>query len=615
MVRTRGGLIKSPSDPVGSNSTGRRLRSSRSKNSGSSSRNGDLYNRNESTHGNEAHWVSLGNNINEDVEHTESAALSQTGNSDPPSNEAFIQNPNPQSSTNTNNNSSSSNEDNNDLVIYANPQVHPLDLGEVETSTQLPEDLKINLECPVCGRISLPPIMQCRNGHVTCNACRPKVQSCPVCREIDIDIRNMFAEKAITYLTIQCEFDQYGCKEIIQFRDKEAHERTCKYRPYICPYIECDHKLSAEVVVDHVSSAHREECRRSDGPEITASMILIGRYFGGDGAWWLHHWVWLLGEEEEAMKYLYEITAFKGNTRYVYGGEVASLRTTDDDIVSGGQCLSISDAIGRRLRDEMNRIPSSPHILITMKIQIITHEVQYNLSRTTPWRIRRRELASQEEPLDLSLRNDEESDSLDSVIYSTEHRMNLEEKLQTLLNYYESLTKENSLLRAQENELLQEIQTVRDALLLLPGEERRTTTSPQLVHQTEVPDLRFAVSKGLEPRRYVKRRQSSISTTTSSSAFSSSSEEDFPPSSESKTDILVREKKAHWCQTIQEADRLGAINKELTNKANELELKIKWIKEALRKGSNDDNNNNTGPSFSSPNPSHIFVSSTCNTTH
>ena len=71
----------------------------------------------------------------------------------------------------------------------------------------------------------------------------------------------------------------------IQYKDKEAHEKVCKYRPYICPYIECDHKLAAGAVVDHVSSAHREECRRSDGPEITASMILIGMYFGGDGAW------------------------------------------------------------------------------------------------------------------------------------------------------------------------------------------------------------------------------------------------------------------------------------------------------------------------------------------
>ena len=34
-----------------------------------------------------------------------------------------------------------------------------------------------------------------RNGHVTCNPCRMKVQSCPMCREIDIDIRNLFAEK------------------------------------------------------------------------------------------------------------------------------------------------------------------------------------------------------------------------------------------------------------------------------------------------------------------------------------------------------------------------------------------------------------------------------------
>lgn len=237
---------------------------------------------------------------------------------------------------------------------------------------EMPDDIKQALECPVCARISLPPIMQCRNGHVTCNPCRLKIQSCPMCREIDIDVRNLVAEKTVTYMSIACEFKQFGCHIEIQYKEKETHERVCKFRPYICPYIECDHKLAADAVVEHVSTAHREECRRSDGPEITASMILIGMYFGGDGAWsprvitcfgrtffdvaltrdrWLHHWVWLLGEEEEAGHFLYEITAFKGNVKYVYGGEVASLRTSDDEIVSEGQCLSISDAIGRRLRD------------------------------------------------------------------------------------------------------------------------------------------------------------------------------------------------------------------------------------------------------------------------
>lgn len=36
--------------------------------------------------------------------------------------------------------------------------------------------LKEKLECPVCNRISLPPIMQCRNGHIVCNSCRHKVR-------------------------------------------------------------------------------------------------------------------------------------------------------------------------------------------------------------------------------------------------------------------------------------------------------------------------------------------------------------------------------------------------------------------------------------------------------
>lgn len=265
-----------------------------------------------------------------------------------------------------------------DLVIYGTRESGVQAPEERESlssgvcSIVLPDDMKQSLECPVCCRIALPPVMQCRNGHVTCNPCRLKVQSCPMCREIDIDIRNLFAEKAVTYMSIPCEYKSFGCRVEIHFKDKEMHERVCKFRPFICPYIECDHKLAADAVVTHVSTAHREECRRSDGPEITASMILIGMYFGGDGAWsprvitcfgrtffdvaltrdrWLHHWVWLLGEEEEATHYLYEITAFKGNTKYIYISEVASLRTSDDEIVSEGKCLSISDAIGKRLRD------------------------------------------------------------------------------------------------------------------------------------------------------------------------------------------------------------------------------------------------------------------------
>ena len=112
---------------------------------------------------------------------------------------------------------------------------------EEPSRLMLPDDLKQNLECPVCTRISLPPIMQCRNGHVTCNPCRLKVQSCPMCREIDIDIRwvihddsdpsvtvlnlffrNLFAEKAVTFMSIPCEYKTHGCTVEIQYKDKEV---------------------------------------------------------------------------------------------------------------------------------------------------------------------------------------------------------------------------------------------------------------------------------------------------------------------------------------------------------------------------------------------------------
>ena len=74
-------------------------------------------------------------------------------------------------------------------------------------------------------------------------------------------------------MSIPCEFKTYGCRVEIQYKDKESvscdsiypqpnfillqHERVCKFRPYICPYIECDHKLAADAVVMHVSTAHR----------------------------------------------------------------------------------------------------------------------------------------------------------------------------------------------------------------------------------------------------------------------------------------------------------------------------------------------------------------------
>lgn len=64
-------------------------------------------------------------------------------------------------------------------------------------------NIESELECPICFELSRPPIYQCPEGHIICNACRPRVSRCPVCRFVFQgmpDIRNRFIEKlANTY--------------------------------------------------------------------------------------------------------------------------------------------------------------------------------------------------------------------------------------------------------------------------------------------------------------------------------------------------------------------------------------------------------------------------------
>ena len=58
------------------------------------------------------------------------------------------------------------------------------------------EDVKDLLECPVCFEtMDSVPIPQCRNGHVVCKDCHPKLENCPICRELcDGPIQNLILE-------------------------------------------------------------------------------------------------------------------------------------------------------------------------------------------------------------------------------------------------------------------------------------------------------------------------------------------------------------------------------------------------------------------------------------
>ena len=66
----------------------------------------------------------------------------------------------------------------------------------MELDEEVKKYFKELLECPVCFEtIDSVPIYQCRNGHVVCKDCHPKLETCPICRELsDGPIRSLKLE-------------------------------------------------------------------------------------------------------------------------------------------------------------------------------------------------------------------------------------------------------------------------------------------------------------------------------------------------------------------------------------------------------------------------------------
>ena len=55
--------------------------------------------------------------------------------------------------------------------------------AEMELLKDAIEKKKEDLKCPICLETAKPPIFMCPNSHIICDACAPKVQTCPQCRE------------------------------------------------------------------------------------------------------------------------------------------------------------------------------------------------------------------------------------------------------------------------------------------------------------------------------------------------------------------------------------------------------------------------------------------------
>ena len=104
------------------------------------------------------------------------------------------------------------------------------------------EELREYFECPVCLSPPRPGanIFACAQGHMICHSCRPRVNSCPVCRITVTEnnhlrlytIERLFEDKVPS----ECKFSELGCDVELTGQLLLQHESQCPFEQIKCDF-------------------------------------------------------------------------------------------------------------------------------------------------------------------------------------------------------------------------------------------------------------------------------------------------------------------------------------------------------------------------------------------
>eukprot|EP00746_Dinoflagellata_sp_MGD_P018994 gnl/MRDRNA2_/MRDRNA2_144111_c0_seq1.p1 gnl/MRDRNA2_/MRDRNA2_144111_c0~~gnl/MRDRNA2_/MRDRNA2_144111_c0_seq1.p1 ORF type:complete len:285 (+),score=24.39 gnl/MRDRNA2_/MRDRNA2_144111_c0_seq1:113-967(+) len=137
----------------------------------------------------------------------------------------------------------------------------PMGKAKRQRTSEESEDtsLEAQLECPICLKYPMmPPIRQCSNGHLLCDACsrKPQCRACPQCRSHPTNIRCLALEKAVGGLTLRCTHAELGCKMKIPYSEVAQHGSNCRYGPFKCIHCAEILKLPTVKVMEHFVGKH-----------------------------------------------------------------------------------------------------------------------------------------------------------------------------------------------------------------------------------------------------------------------------------------------------------------------------------------------------------------------
>ncbi|TKW28497.1 hypothetical protein SEVIR_3G327500v4 [Setaria viridis] len=99
------------------------------------------------------------------------------------------------------------------------------------------------LDCSICFEPLQPPLYQCQNGHVACFSCWSRLTNkCHICSYDANFARNIALEKVVESVKSSCSYAKWGCRKLVSYSLRHAHEESCLFAPSICPIPGCGYK-------------------------------------------------------------------------------------------------------------------------------------------------------------------------------------------------------------------------------------------------------------------------------------------------------------------------------------------------------------------------------------
>ena len=193
-------------------------------------------------------------------------------------------------------------------------------------------------------------------------------------------------------LRTPCKHKDYGCREGLLDIDsldglsltRFWHENNCKFKPFCCPDINCNLKLKTlEEVFIHEFDSHLNQFGKMSGPTINGTLTLravqkdwvkiqkilykrkIFYYYIYMKNGIMHHFIRIMGDQNEADNYLFRLQILEEGNRYEFLNEVSSLKSTPEAIIQYFQSIRIEDEFIKRWTYERK--------VIHFQIEIVKH--------------------------------------------------------------------------------------------------------------------------------------------------------------------------------------------------------------------------------------------------